>query len=59
MVLAVKGSALQPFKFSLPTFRLVCSDMNKVIMATALSRIELSEQMKAVVGGEGSIERPL
>ncbi|MQM02492.1 hypothetical protein Taro_035256 [Colocasia esculenta] len=32
------------------------SDMNKILMATALSRIELSEQMKAVLGDEGSIE---
>lgn len=30
--------------------------MNKILMATAISRMELTDQMKAVLGEEGSIE---
>ncbi|XP_008800201.1 U-box domain-containing protein 44-like [Phoenix dactylifera] len=32
------------------------SDMHKILMATAISRMELTDQMKAVLGEEGSIE---
>ncbi|KAG0452344.1 hypothetical protein HPP92_025008 [Vanilla planifolia] len=32
------------------------SDMNKVLMATAISRMELTEQMSATLGKDGSIE---
>ncbi|KAI0519961.1 hypothetical protein KFK09_007424 [Dendrobium nobile] len=32
------------------------SDMNKILMATAISRMELTDQMKATLGEEGSIE---
>ncbi|XP_020596739.1 U-box domain-containing protein 44-like [Phalaenopsis equestris] len=32
------------------------SDMNKILMATAISRMELTDEMKADLGKEGSIE---
>lgn len=32
------------------------SDMNKILMATAISRMELTDEMKANLGEEGSIE---
>ncbi|KAK8964200.1 putative U-box domain-containing protein 42 [Platanthera guangdongensis] len=32
------------------------SDMNKILMATAISRMELTDQMKTTLGEEGSIE---
>ncbi|XP_010938607.1 U-box domain-containing protein 44 [Elaeis guineensis] len=32
------------------------SDMNKILMATAISRMELTDQMKAVLGDKGSIK---
>lgn len=32
------------------------SDMNKILMATAISRMELTDQMKTTLGEEGSVE---